>query len=55
METGAAKAVATGEMEDLKDPVYLKIRDLIYQISGIYYPEEKLYLLSSRCARRMGA
>jgi|SRR5579864_477851 len=39
--------------EDLKDPAYLKIRDVIYQISGIYQPEEKLYLLASRCARRM--
>ncbi len=34
---------------------HLQIRDLIYRISGIYYPEEKLYLLSSRCARRMAA
>lgn len=41
--------------EDLKDPAYLKIRDLIYQISGIYQPEEKLYLLASRCGRRMTA
>ena len=37
------------------DPAYLKIRDLIYRISGIYHSEEKLYLLSSRCARRMVA
>jgi chemotaxis protein methyltransferase CheR len=37
------------------DPAYLKIRDLIYRISGIYQPEEKLYLLVSRCARRMEA
>jgi hypothetical protein len=35
------------------DPAYLKIRDLIYRISGIYHSEEKLYLLISRCARRM--
>jgi chemotaxis protein methyltransferase CheR len=35
------------------DPAYLKIRDLIYGISGIYYAAEKLYLLISRCARRM--
>jgi chemotaxis protein methyltransferase CheR len=50
----AAKAVIT-DTQDVKDPVYLKIRDLIYQISGIYHPEEKLYLLASRCARRMKA
>jgi chemotaxis protein methyltransferase CheR len=35
------------------NPAYLKIRDLIYRISGIYHSEEKLYLLVSRCARRM--
>ncbi len=35
------------------NPAYLKIRDLIYRISGIYHSEGKLYLLVSRCARRM--
>lgn len=49
----AAKTATKPEPEDLKDPAYLKIRDVIYQISGIYQPEEKLYLLASRCARRM--
>ncbi len=53
MATGMAKPVM--ESEDLHDPAYLKIRDVIYQISGIYQPEEKLYLLASRCARRMNA
>lgn len=38
---------------DLQDPAYVKIRDLIYQVSGIYQPDEKLYLLASRCGRRM--
>jgi len=38
---------------DLSDPAYLKIRELIYKASGIYHPDEKLYLLASRCARRM--
>lgn len=47
----AAKTVL--KPEEFKDPAYLKIRDVIYQISGIYQPEEKLYLLASRCARRM--
>ena len=51
----AAKTALKPEPEDLKDPAYLKIRDVIYQISGIYQPEEKLYLLASRCARRMSA
>jgi len=44
---------ATDSGVDLRDPAYLKIRDLIYRISGIYQPEEKLYLLASRSARRM--
>ena len=55
METGTAQARAKPQAEDPKDPAYLKIRDVIYRISGIYQPEEKLYLLASRCARRMSA
>lgn len=51
LQTAAVRSVSTPE--DLKDPAYLKIRDLIYEISGIYQPDEKLYLLASRCARRM--
>lgn len=51
----AAKTALKPDPEELKDPAYLKIRDLIYQISGIYQPEEKLYLLASRCGRRMSA
>jgi chemotaxis protein methyltransferase CheR len=35
------------------DPAYVKIRDLIYRISGIYHAEQKLYLLVSSCNRRM--
>jgi chemotaxis protein methyltransferase CheR len=51
--TGTTKAGANTGADGVRDPVYLRIRDLIYQISGIYHPEEKLYLLASRCARRM--
>jgi chemotaxis protein methyltransferase CheR len=53
LESVATKAISNLGPEDLKDPAYLKIRDLIYEISGIYQPEEKVYLLASRCARRM--
>ena len=35
------------------DPVYRQIRDLVYKTSGIYKAEEKLYLLSDGCGRRM--
>jgi chemotaxis protein methyltransferase CheR len=49
----STKTIAKPEVEDLKNPAYLKIREVIYQVSGIYQPDEKLYLLASRCARRM--
>jgi chemotaxis protein methyltransferase CheR len=56
MAIEAAKTMRTATPEVvLSDPAYLKIRDLIYRMSGIYQPEEKLYLLASRCARRMSA
>ena len=55
METATPNAITKPQAEGLTDPAYLKIRDVIYQVSGIYQPEEKLYLLASRCARRMSA
>jgi chemotaxis protein methyltransferase CheR len=51
----AAQAVLKTESKDCSDPAYLKIRDLIYRMSGIYQPEEKLYFLAARCMRRMNA
>ena len=39
--------------DESQDPVYLRIRDLVYQACGIYHSEEKLYLLASACKRRM--
>jgi chemotaxis protein methyltransferase CheR len=38
---------------DERDPIYLKIRDLVYKACGIYHSEEKLYLLAGACRRRM--
>ena len=38
---------------DVVDPVYQQIRDLIYKVSGIYKAEDKLYLLTDACGRRM--
>ncbi len=40
---------------NLRDPAFFRIRNLIYQVSGIYEPEDKMYLLASRCSRRMTA
>ena len=47
------QGIAPAIPSELGHPAYAKIRDLIYQSSGIYQPDEKLYLLASRCARRM--
>lgn len=52
---GPANSIANPEAENWKNPAYLKIRDVIYKISGIYQSEEKLYFLASRCTRRMNA
>ena len=40
---------------DLSDPALIKLRDLIYRLSGIYHPENKFYLLATRSRRRMKA
>src|SRR5260370_6939939 len=38
---------------EVVDPVYQQIRDLVYKISGIYKADDKLYLLADGCGRRM--
>jgi len=40
---------------DLADPFLIKLRELIYKVSGIYHQEVKFYLLASRVRRRMAA
>lgn len=35
------------------DPDLIRIRDLIYQVAGIFHPDSKLRLLRDRCERRM--
>jgi chemotaxis protein methyltransferase CheR len=35
------------------EPVLVSIRDLIYQVAGIFHPDNKLSLLQDRCYRRM--
>jgi chemotaxis protein methyltransferase CheR len=35
------------------DPIVFQIRDLVYKISGIYQPDEKLYLMNDGCVRRV--
>src|SRR5260370_42153703 len=35
------------------DPNLVRIRDLIYQVAGIFHTDNKLRLLQDRCGRRM--
>ena len=56
MVTQAGNVTATAPPgRDATSPDYLKIRDVVYRVSGIYHPETKLYLLAERCGRRMQA
>lgn len=49
----AVSKSTTGQAQGPIDPVFRQIRDLVYKVSGIYQLEEKLYLLSDSCGRRM--
>ena len=40
-------------MEGSPDPELVRIRDLVYQVAGIFHPDNKLRLLLDRCGRRM--
>ncbi|MGD0162334.1 MAG: protein-glutamate O-methyltransferase CheR [Candidatus Sulfotelmatobacter sp.] len=35
------------------DPIFRQIRDLVYKVCGIFQLEEKLYLMTDACGRRM--
>ena len=35
------------------DPELVRIRDVVYQVAGIFHPDNKLLLLLDRCSRRM--
>jgi chemotaxis protein methyltransferase CheR len=37
------------------DPQLIRIRDLVYQVAGIFQPDNKLRMLEDRCGRRMTA
>ena len=40
-------------LDGAPDPELVRIRDLIYQVAGIFHPDNKLRLLLDRCGRRM--
>ena len=51
----ATPGLAVRERDEATDPVYLRIRDLVYQTCGIYHSDEKLYLLVAACKRRLAS
>jgi len=53
LETIGTQVATDSADADVSDPGLLKLRDLIYRISGIYHPDSKFYLLATRARRRM--
>lgn len=49
----AAPAQSTIQLDGPPDPDLIRIRDLVYQVAGIFHPDTKLRLLFDRCGRRM--
>ncbi|PYX70189.1 MAG: chemotaxis protein CheR [Acidobacteria bacterium] len=49
----AAPVYSLSAVDGPPDPELVRIRDLIYQVAGIFHPDTKLRLLFDRCARRM--
>jgi len=48
-----ASLQSASALEGPPDPELVRIRDLIYQVAGIFHPDNKLRLLLDRCGRRM--
>jgi chemotaxis protein methyltransferase CheR len=51
--TAAAPAQSGLSLDGPPDPDLIRIRDLVYQVAGIFHPDSKLRLLLDRCGRRM--
>jgi chemotaxis protein methyltransferase CheR len=49
----AAQSLSPLALDGPPDPELVRIRDLIYQVAGIFHPDNKLRLLLDRCSRRM--
>jgi chemotaxis protein methyltransferase CheR len=49
----AASTYSISAIDGPPDPELVRIRDLIYQVAGIFHPDTKLRLLFDRCTRRM--
>lgn len=51
--TPAPSLQAVPDIPGPPEPNLVRIRDLIYQVAGIFHPDNKLGLLQDRCSRRM--
>lgn len=55
MSSAPASAHGTAFPGGIPDAQLIKIRDLVYQVAGIFQPDNKLRLLEDRCSKRMQA
>lgn len=53
MTTAAVASPTPLPVDRPPDPELIRIRDLIYQVAGIFHPDNKLSMLFDRCRRRM--
>jgi chemotaxis protein methyltransferase CheR len=51
--TAAVPEALSPQSDGPPDPELVRIRDLVYQVAGIFHPDTKLRLLFDRCGRRM--
>jgi chemotaxis protein methyltransferase CheR len=49
----AAPAQSVLALDGAPDPELVRVRDLVYQVAGIFHPDNKLRLLRDHCNRRM--
>jgi chemotaxis protein methyltransferase CheR len=49
----SAPAYSLSNCDSSPESELVRIRDLIYQVAGVFHPDTKLRLLSDRCTRRM--
>jgi chemotaxis protein methyltransferase CheR len=53
--SGFAATPAFAEHQRAPDATLVRIRDLIYEVAGIFQPDNKIRMLQDRCAKRMQA
>jgi len=53
MIDSTASAMKVDSAQAAPDPQLIRIRDLVYQVAGIFQPDNKLRLMADRCEKRM--